>query len=61
MMGLFSSFFAGFAGYLEDIYLDSYGFASKSAAYEPEMTEDKAEYRNTHTSKLEKLYTKLAR
>lgn len=57
-MGIFGSFLDSFAGYLENIYFDSYGLASKIAAYEPEVTDDVREYKATHVSKLEKLYNK---
>ena len=54
-MSFFGSLFADF---LESIYYDSYGFMSRTGAYEPEVTDDVREYKATHVSKLEKLYNK---
>ena len=45
----------------ENACMDSMGAASRKLAYEPKLSEEMKAYKNTHISRIEKMFRKLSK
>lgn len=45
----------------EEAFWEAMGLASRGGTYEPELSEEAKEYKNSHVSKVEALYNKLVK